>query len=96
MMKDIDKIVKSAVTGALILTTTVMLTTTADAKTVEKMEKCYGIVKAGMNDCQTATQSCAGSATVDKQPDAFLFVPKGMCNKIVGGSLTPQNNSKVK
>jgi uncharacterized membrane protein len=95
-MKDIDKIVKAAMTGVLVLTTATALVATADAKTVQKMEKCYGIVKAGMNDCQTATQSCAGSATVDKQPDAFLFVPKGMCNKIVGGSLVPQNNAKAK
>jgi uncharacterized membrane protein len=53
-------------------------------------EKCYGIVKAGMNDCNTSTTSCAGSATKDNQSDAFILVPKGLCNKIVGGSLTPK------
>ena len=53
----------------------------------EKMEKCYGIVKAGMNDCQTATASCAGSATKDSQADAFIFVPTGICNKIARGEL---------
>ena len=26
-------------------------------------EKCYGIAKAGLNDCQTATHSCAGTST---------------------------------
>ncbi len=52
-------------------------------------EKCYGIVKAGMNDCATATASCASSATKDKQKDAFIFLPKGVCEKIVGGSLEP-------
>ena len=26
-------------------------------------EKCYGIAKAGKNDCQTATHSCAGTST---------------------------------
>lgn len=57
------------------------------------MEKCYGIVKAGMNDCATATQSCASSATKDRQPDAFIFLPKGDCLKIAGGSLTmPKGN----
>lgn len=63
-----------------------------------KMEKCYGIVKAGMNDCATAKASCAGSATQDKQADAFLFVPKGLCAKIVGGHLNPPSgeNSKGK
>jgi uncharacterized membrane protein len=52
-------------------------------------EKCYGIAKAGMNDCQTATHSCAGTATVDAQPDAWIYVPVGTCDKIVGGSLKP-------
>jgi uncharacterized membrane protein len=53
-------------------------------------DKCYGIEKAGMNDCNTSTTSCAGSATKDNQPDAFILLPKGVCNKIVGGSLTPK------
>jgi len=53
----------------------------------QNTEKCYGIAKAGMNDCSTATASCASSATKDKQADAFLLTPKGMCEKIVGGRL---------
>ena len=27
-----------------------------------KTEKCFGIAKAGKNDCQTATSSCAGTS----------------------------------
>ncbi len=87
---NVNKIVKTAITGLLALSTVGMLTTVTNAAAAEKMEKCYGIVKAGMNDCQTATQSCAGSATKDQQPDAFLFLPNGTCNKIVGGSLVPK------
>ena len=49
-------------------------------------EKCYGIVKAGQNDCQTATSSCAGTAKKDSQKDAWIYVPAGLCGKIVGGS----------
>jgi uncharacterized membrane protein len=52
------------------------------------MEKCYGIVKAGKNDCQTSTTACAGTATKDAQGDAWIYIPKGTCEKIVGGSLT--------
>jgi uncharacterized membrane protein len=95
-MKDINQIVKSAMTSLLALTTATTLANTANSATTEKMEKCYGIVKAAMNDCQTATQSCAGSATKDKQPDAFIFLSKGVCNKIVGGSLAPQDLDKQK
>ena len=49
-------------------------------------EKCYGIAKAGKNDCKTASHSCAGQATRDG--DGFVAVPAGTCSKIVGGSLT--------
>jgi uncharacterized membrane protein len=52
------------------------------------MEKYYGIVKAGKNDCQTSTHACAGTAKKDGQKDAWIYLPKGSCEKIVGGSLT--------
>ena len=52
-------------------------------------EKCYGIAKAGKNDCQTAKSSCAGTSKKDAQPDAWVSVPKGACEKIIGGKLTP-------
>jgi len=54
-----------------------------DAKT----EKCFGIAKAGKNDCQTTHSSCAGTSKTDGQKDAWVSVPKGACEKIVGGSL---------
>jgi uncharacterized membrane protein len=53
-----------------------------------KAEKCYGVVAAGKNDCQTATHSCAGTSTRDAQGDAWIYVPAGTCSKLVGGSLT--------
>lgn len=53
-------------------------------------EKCYAITKAGKNDCQTWTHSCAGTATADAQPDSWIYVPVGTCDKIVGGSLQPK------
>ncbi len=69
----------------------------ADQNTFLEQEKCFGIAKAGSNDCQTATNSCAGSSTKDSQYDAFLLLPKGYCEKIVGGRLTtngtPTTNS---
>jgi uncharacterized membrane protein len=51
-------------------------------------EKCYGVVQAGHNDCATKTSSCAGSSTTDNQSDAFVAVPKGLCERLTGGSLT--------
>jgi uncharacterized membrane protein len=57
------------------------------AKPDFKFEKCYGVVKAGSNDCQTATSSCAGTSKRDAQGDAWVYLPAGSCGKIVGGSL---------
>ena len=47
-----------------------------------------GVAKAGKNDCQTATSSCAGTAKKDAEASAWVGVPKGTCEKIVGGKLT--------
>ena len=57
-----------------------------------KFEKCYGIVKAGKNDCATIASSCAGTAKRDNQPDAWVYVPTGTCDKIVGGSTTAKGS----
>ena len=50
-------------------------------------EKCYGLAKAGKNDCQTATSSCAGTSKKDGQGDAWIYAPAGTCEKLVNGSL---------
>ena len=85
-MSNRDKLIQSAITAFFVLVTTnSAFADTTD--TTPPTEKCYGIAKAGMNDCSTATASCAGSATKDNQKDAFLFMPKGLCEKIVGSSL---------
>lgn len=57
-----------------------------------KFEKCYGIVKAGKNDCATVASSCAGTAKRDNQPDSWVYVPTGTCDKIVGGSTTAKGS----
>ena len=53
-------------------------------------EKCYGIVKAGKNDCQTANSSCAGTSKRDNQGDAWIYMPAGSCEKLVGGATQPK------
>jgi len=54
-----------------------------------EMEKCFGVAKAGMNDCSSnkAAHSCAGQATKNNDPMDFVAVPKGTCDKIASGSL---------
>lgn len=58
------------------------------------MEKCYGVAKAGQNDCAAGPgTSCAGTSTRDYQGDAWKLVAKGSCEKTATpkgkGSLAP-------
>jgi uncharacterized membrane protein len=52
-------------------------------------EKCYGIAKTAKNDCASGTEACAGQSKTDGAKDAWLGVPKGTCDRIVGGSTNP-------
>ena len=52
------------------------------------MEKCYGVAKAGKNDCASGSHSCAGQSTKDMDKTAFVLVPAGTCAKLAGGSTT--------
>ena len=54
-----------------------------------KLEKCYGINAAAKNDCAEGVHSCAGQATVARDPKSFVLLPGGDCAKIQGGKLTP-------
>ncbi|WP_136418726.1 DUF2282 domain-containing protein [Herbaspirillum sp. ST 5-3] len=58
---------------------------TAHAADSDK-EKCFGIAKAGQNDCAsvTGTHSCAGQAKKDKDPTEFKLVAKGTCTQMGG------------
>ena len=67
----------------------VAIASQATAAEEKSAEKCYGIVKAGKNDCQTNAHACASQASKDGQGDSWIYVPKGSCEKIVGGSLKP-------
>ena len=78
---------KSTLTIAAALSAALLLASQAEAQG-PATEKCYGVAKAGKNDCQTATSSCAGTSKKDHEASAWLAVPKGTCEKIAGGSLT--------
>lgn len=77
---------KLLLTAALVGLTVAGVTSVHAAK--EGQEKCYGVAKAGANDCAnaTGTHSCAGQAKTDNDPNEWKYVPKGTCVKD-GGSL---------
>ncbi len=49
-----------------------------------KQEQCAGVIKAGKNDCATSTNACHGHVTSDSHPEAWIYVPAGTCERIVG------------
>jgi uncharacterized membrane protein len=51
------------------------------------LEKCYGINAAAKNDCAAGVHSCAGQATMARDPKSFVLLPAGACGKIEGGNL---------
>lgn len=51
-------------------------------------EKCYGVCKAGTNDCATSKHNCSGEAKTNNAKDEWITLPSGACNKIVGGRTT--------
>jgi len=58
----------------------------------EGKEKCFGIAKAGANDCAAANGShaCAGQSKVDNDPNSFKLVAKGTCKDMGGMMMAPK------
>ncbi len=50
-------------------------------------EKCYGVAKAEKNDCASkdGKNSCAGTAKTDRDPNHWVYTPRGLCEKLAGG-----------
>jgi uncharacterized membrane protein len=82
-MSTSSKLVNSAVAAILALATAEACAQAQDSK-APPTEKCYGIAKAGQNDCGTARHSCAGKAAKDNAADEWKYVPKGTCQKMGG------------
>ncbi len=62
-------------------------------------EKCYGVAKAGQNDCAAGPgTTCAGTSKVDFQGNAWKYVAKGTCEQMKTptgmGSLSPKDSKK--
>jgi uncharacterized membrane protein len=87
-----EKLLVSAIAGLIALGAT-LPASAQDSKA--PTEKCYGIAKAGQNDCGTARHSCAGKATRDNAPDEWKTVAKGTCEKL-GGKTTPGPSAEGK
>lgn len=78
----------NAVMAAMLGTSIGLAATDVMAESKPAVEKCYGIVKAKMNDCGTPKHACAAAAKTDGDPQEWIYLTKGSCTRIVGGSLT--------
>lgn len=87
-----NKTMSQSILGAAVVAA--LAASAASAADKPKMEKCYGVAKAGQNDCAAgAGTSCAGTSKADYQKNAWKLVPAGTCTSIKtpkgNGSLTP-------
>ena len=82
---DQQAVIRNALMGLMALG--VAGATTAQAQSTPK-EKCYGVSKAGQNECAAGKNSCAGTSKVDNDPSAWKLVAKGSC-ETMGGKLAP-------
>ena len=57
-----------------------------------QVEKCAGIVKKGLNDCSANGHFCAAQGTKDNDPNEWVFLPKGTCEKLTGGKVLGKKN----
>lgn len=81
--------------AAIALAALAATATTANAQAAKPMEKCFGVAKAGKNDCKAgAGTSCAGTSIRDYQGNAWTLVPARTCLTTKTpkghGSLAPQ------
>jgi len=89
------KTVTTIAAAALAATLASGIANAGPVKPQPSKEKCYGIAKAGHNDCAAgAGTSCAGTSRADYQGNAWKYVDKGTCAKIKTpkgvGSLKPR------
>lgn len=91
-MNKTDLALRSAIAGLLAMGLAAGSQSALAAK--GDMEKCAGVAKAGKNDCGTSKSACAGTAKMDGEKHAWILVPKGTCEKIVGGTVTTDPNAK--
>lgn len=88
------KLITNAITAVLALGMTTVASSAAEAIStrageIPNMEKCYGVTKAGLNDCSTRAHHCSGESKIDGDREAWILVPEGLCRRLVGGSTTP-------
>lgn len=76
---------KSALISTAVASLLALGAISAQAADEAGTEKCYGIAKAGKNDCAANGHACAGQAKSNGDKNEWIKVPAGTCDRIVGG-----------
>lgn len=87
-MQNRTRLIASAVAGLLTLSAAAIPAMAADEA---GKEKCFGVAKAGKNDCAANGHACAGQAKRDRDGNEWIYVPTGTCERLVGGSLVAKS-----
>jgi uncharacterized membrane protein len=87
---------RNALAAAAIAGLLALGSTSAMAQDNKNMEKCWGVAKAGQNDCgsNATAHSCAGQSKSNYDPNDFKAVKAGTCVKM-GGSLVQGKPGKM-
>ena len=83
-MSTANALLRTAITGLMGLGVVAFATPAAAADEHAGQEQCAGVAKAGKNDCATVTNACHGHVEKDGDQMAWLYLPKGTCERIVG------------
>jgi uncharacterized membrane protein len=84
-------ILAAAIGGLVALAGPALAADDAKKADASATEKCYGVAKAGKNDCAGPSHSCMALSKKDGDGKEWIKVPKGTCERIVGGSLTAKS-----
>lgn len=90
--------VRAAMTGLLAMAAVGATGAAFAADEHANEEQCAGIIRAGQNDCATRSNACHGHVKRDADPEAWIYVPKGTCERLVGARIvkvvdpTPSRN----
>ena len=90
----VDKLLMAAISTAVAASLASGVVGAENAKPAISMEKCYGVAKAGKNDCGTASHACGAQSQKDNDPADWLYVPLGTCAKMVAESKVPPADKK--
>lgn len=95
-MKKSSKTVATTVMATVLSVGVIAAATSTNvmAKSNCPVEKCYGIAKKAKNDCGTPKHACAAQSKRNGAKSEWIYVMKGNCNSIVGGSLTAPGAKK--